>query len=139
VRVRDATRRDAAALADLLGQLGYPATSSQVAERLPGVLAGSSVLVAELEGGIAGLLSAHTFDAIEHDGRVCLITVLVVTARGRGRGVGSALLARLERDAADRGCARVVVGTAHHRTEAHAFYRTRGYADTGLRFVKQLA
>jgi hypothetical protein len=45
----------------------------------------------------------HVFDAIEHDGRVCL-----------------ALLAKLERDAADRGCARVAVGTAHHRTEAHA-------------------
>ena len=137
--VREARAEDAPALAGLLGQLGYPATPEQVTGRLAGVLAESSALVAELDGAITGLLAAHTFDAIEHEGRACLVTVLVVSTRGRGRGVGSALLARIEQDARERGCARVVVTTAHHRTQAHAFYRARGYTDTGLRFVKPLA
>jgi len=138
MRVRDAEPGDAAGLARLLTDLGYPVEEDAVRARLAAVRDESRVLVAEEGGPPAGVVASHRLPVLEHDRPVCLVTVLVVAPGMRRRGVGRLLMDAVERDAREAGCGRVVVGTAHHRTSAHAFYRTRGYDDTGLRFQKPL-
>jgi hypothetical protein len=46
---------------------------------------------------------------------------------------------RVERWAVEAGCTRVAVVTAHHRSDAHAFYERLGYEHTGRRYGKSLA
>jgi ribosomal protein S18 acetylase RimI-like enzyme len=56
----------------------------------------------------------------------------------QGTGVGRALLDRLEERARAEGCDRIDLTTRYERERAAAFYRRMGFADTSLRFVKDL-
>jgi N-acetylglutamate synthase-like GNAT family acetyltransferase len=138
MRVREGAPGDAAGVARLLADLGFPADEPAVRARLAAVRADARVLVAEDAGTLAGAVASHRMPVLDDDRPVCLVTVLVVAPGMRRRGVGRLLMEVVERDAREAGCGRVVVGTAHHRTSAHAFFRTRGYDDTGLRFQKAL-
>lgn len=137
--IRDAVAADAAHLSELLTQLGYPASAPQVAARLDRVQRRSRVVVAVDGGDVpAGLIGLARIDTLEHDLPVCMVIALVVRDIHRRRGVGGELLAEAERWAVEQGCGRVVLGTAHHRTDAIRFYRSHGYQETGLRFAKPL-
>ena len=140
VTIRDAGPRDAPALVELVGQLGYPASAEQLVARLAR-LAGSSedrCVVAELEGELVGLASIHTSLSVVHDRPAAKLSAIVVGERHRGRGIGQALVAALEAEARARGCHVLFLTTAEHRAGAHAFYRRLGFAETGRRFAKQL-
>jgi N-acetylglutamate synthase-like GNAT family acetyltransferase len=66
--IRDARSGDADAVARLLGQLGYPASSGAVAARLERLaIVGDRVAVAEVEGEIVGLAHLQVTPAIEYD------------------------------------------------------------------------
>jgi GNAT superfamily N-acetyltransferase len=136
--VRDARPGDAGDLAGLLEELGYPAQPEAVHERLAAVSRDSRVRVAVDDGQLLGVVTSHHMSALEQERPVCLVTVLVVAPGARRRGVGGLLMDAVEQSALEAGCGRVVVGTAHHRASAHAFYRGRGFEDTGLRFQKKL-
>jgi GNAT superfamily N-acetyltransferase len=117
--IRDAGPADAAHLSDLLTQLGYPASAVDVAARLARVMRHSRVVVAVDAGDVpAGLVVLARIDALEHDLPLCMVVALVVRDSARRRGVGGDLLAEAERWAVEQGCGRVVLGTAHHRTDA---------------------
>lgn len=138
--VRNALPQDAAALAALLAELGFPAPASVVADRLRSLSdAGAPVLVA-VRGEIpVGLLTLHVMSVLHRPARVGRLTALVVTAAERGRGVGRALVAAAERTLAARGCGLVEVTSNRERPDAHAFYQHLGYEVTSLRFKKSLA
>ncbi len=57
---------------------------------------------------------------------------MFVTASARGRGHARALLAELERLAADGGCERVRLFTTEVLREARALYSTSGYRPVGV-------
>jgi GNAT superfamily N-acetyltransferase len=137
--IRDAVDADAEHLSELLTQLGYPASPADVAARLARVTRRSRLVVAVDAGDVpAGLVVLARIDALEHDRPLCMVVALVVRDSDRRRGVGGELLAEAERWALEQGCGRVVLGTAHQRTDAIRFYRSHGYQETGLRFVKTL-
>jgi len=140
VRVREAAATDAPAIAMLLGQLGYPSAADAIPARLAG-LAGERrtlALVAEHEGTVVGLITAHFVAAIHADEPLALLTALVVHDGTRGHGVGRALVGRAELWARTLGALRLSVLTATHRQEAHRFYEHLGYVKTGVRFTKTL-
>jgi GNAT superfamily N-acetyltransferase len=131
---------DAAPLARLLGQLGYPAADGAVAERLQR-LAGdgrTTVIVAERDGLVCGLATAHCHDSLHRAEPSAQLTVLVVDEAERGRDVGRALVAEAERWARTQGASRLVVTTAAHRAGAHAFYERLGYGLSGRRYAREL-
>jgi len=137
--IRDADAGDAAHLSELLTQLGYPASAADVAARLARVTQHSRlVVVVDREDVPAGLIVLARIDALEHDLPLCMIVALVVRDSDRRRGAGGELLAEAERWAVEQGCGRVVLGTAHRRIDAIGFYRSHGYLETGIRFVKTL-
>ncbi|MFN2398489.1 MAG: GNAT family N-acetyltransferase [Gemmatimonadaceae bacterium] len=140
VLIRHATPADAAAIADLLGQLGYPSSEADVWTRL-NVLAGetdSFVLTAECEGAVPAAGACHVMRVLHDSDPVAFITAFVVTGAMRRKGVGRTLIHALESEAVARGCHRIMLTSAERRTDAHAFYESVGYSHTGRRFTRQL-
>lgn len=145
VRVRGATQEDAEPLAELLEQLGYPASGEQVRARLSSLARSGDypVLVAELslptgELFVAGLLSLALGRLLHRDSRRAEITALVTDRRFRHRGTARALLERAEALARAAGCDLVCLRSSHQRDDAHAFYRAVGFEETHLAFDKRL-
>jgi N-acetylglutamate synthase-like GNAT family acetyltransferase len=138
--IRDARPADAAAIAGLLGELGYPAEATPVQRRLERIAndPSSKLFVAEVSGEIAGLAGLHVLPLVEHDELGCMLTAIVVGAEHRRQGIGAELLGAVEREARMRGCRRLVLGSADRRLDAHAFYASLGFEATGRRFVKPL-
>jgi GNAT superfamily N-acetyltransferase len=129
VTVRLMREGDAQAVAELCGQLGYPATPSEVLGRFQRLARreDARVFVAEDEdGGIAGWTHVYVEYLLESDNGAEL-GGLVVADGSRGRGVGRALLAAAEEWARERGCRYVRVRSKVERTAAHAFYEHVGY------------
>jgi GNAT superfamily N-acetyltransferase len=138
VSVRRAEAADAAAIAALLAELGYEAAPADVERRLE-ALERSAVLVAELDCGVAGVLTLSMVPVLHEAGDWCRITVLVVAERARRRGLARALVAEAEAIARGHGCIRIEVTSALHRDGAHEFYRGMDYDQVSEHFLKPLA
>lgn len=129
VRIRRAKKSDAAALAELSGQLGYPVTAAQVLERLRKLSPASqhAVFVAESpEGQVVGWVHVSVQHLIECDVRA-EINGLVVAEGHRSSGAGARLLADAEEWARSRRCHGMSVRSNVIRERAHDFYLRNGY------------
>lgn len=136
---RQARAGDAAALAALIGQLGYEAGASDVAERLAAMHAeGRVVLVAELDGAVVGCLSTSVMRVLHRPAPVGRISMMVVHERLRGRGIGAQLVRAAEDALAAQGCYMVEVTSHMRRIEAHRFYERLDYEKTSVRLAKEL-
>lgn len=138
--IRDARASDATAIAELLGELGYPASEAAVASRLERlVIVGDRVVVAEVDRGVVGLAHLHVSPTIEHERPAGRLGALVVSESHRGQGIGRQLVETLETEATARGCAVFFVMTAERRNDAHAFYESVGLDRTGRRYGRTLS
>jgi GNAT superfamily N-acetyltransferase len=138
--VRDARRADAAAIAALLTQLGYPSDAATVQERLDRLqIVGDRVVVAELDGEVVGLAHLQVTPAIERDRPAGKLGALVVDEAHRGGGVGRALVEAAEAEARLRGCELLYLTTSEGRDDAHAFYERVGLEHTGRRYSRTLS
>jgi N-acetylglutamate synthase-like GNAT family acetyltransferase len=137
---RPASPEDAGRVAELLEQLGYPASRKAVTRRLQALAASRHdvVWVADRDGTVVGLVALHVSCSLEHDGDVAKVSAIVVDEAARRQGVGEELMALAEREARRRGCVLLFLTTAERRKEAHTFYRGLGFEETGRRFAKGL-
>ena len=127
--IRLAKAGDAARLADLSGQLGYPATTAQIRERIRKIrpAAQHAVLVAETkDAGVIGWLHVSKQPLLEVDLRA-EVNGLVVAEDHRSLGAGARLLAAAEDWARKRGCKGMSVRSNVIRDRAHQFYLRNGY------------
>jgi len=140
VTVREASVNDAAAVAELLGELGYPTSPAQAAQRIERITAdpSTSLIVAEADSELAGFGALHVQNLVERDEPGCEVAGLVVGERFRRRRIGELLMQALENEARRRGATIMVLNTAHRRADAHAFYEALGYEHTGRRYAKDL-
>ena len=139
--IRAAAAADAPALCELLMQLGYPASQSEVPARLAALseFPGAAAFVATNGyGEVVGLVTGHLFPSIHDNEPVAWLTTLVVLEDARGAGIGSALVKHIEQWAARLGAKRLSVTSGAHRKATHEFYERRDYEKTGLRFGKKL-
>jgi len=139
VAIRPAVPSDSAALARLIGQLGYSAAEDEVAERL-GLMEreGRVVLVAELDGVVVGCLSTSVIRVLHRPAPVGRISMMVVDEGLRGRGIGALLVRAAERALKAQGCYMVEVTSNLTRTDAHRFYERLGYERTSVRLAREL-
>ena len=138
--IRPAGAPDSAAIAPLLGELGYPTTPAAVETRFARV-AGSAQDAAWLaldDGDPVGFAAGHRTWVYELDAPVAELTALVVTQARRGTGVGRLLVGAFEAWCRDAGCVRVSAASAFRRVEAHAFYERLGYEQLAKKFQKGL-
>ncbi len=137
--VSHGTLTDAAAMAALLTQLGYPVDADAMPLRLQRLSAGRGVvLLATQDVRVVGLATAHVLSVINRERDVCWLTAMVVDETERRAGVGRALVAAVEAHARAQGCEWLSVTTHERRADAQAFYRGIGMAQTGRRFGKAL-
>jgi GNAT superfamily N-acetyltransferase len=138
--IRPATDRDAAAIAELVGQLGYPADASEVIPRLEHLrdFPATIVLVAEVDGRVVGVITGQVMPSIHSTPPVAWLTTLVVADDCHGRGIGRELTHAVEAWARAKGAARISLTSGKHRHAAHAFYEHLGYERTGVRLTKAL-
>jgi GNAT superfamily N-acetyltransferase len=128
--VRAAEENDAAAIARLATQLGYPSTAEQVRGRLAAVKGDlqHATFVAAFDGGDAvGWIQLSAVHSLAGDPRA-EITGLVVEPEIRGSGVGRQLVERGEAWARERGLTEAGVHSNVIREAAHGFYLRLGYA-----------
>ena len=144
MRIRLAHTADAAAVNELLHQLGYPqdgtaATAARIQTWSDDP--SSAAYVAQAGGDLLGLVAVHACPFFERTGSWGRLVALVVSEHARGQGVGGQLVAAAELFATGRGCVRMEVTSSDRRQGAHEFYRRRGYVDqTGRssRFLRDL-
>ncbi|WP_114953654.1 GNAT family N-acetyltransferase [Sphingosinicella terrae] len=137
-RIREAMPRDAAALARLIGELGYEATEAEVRKRLAELRKrGEAPLVAD-RGGVIGCLTWHVRVMLHRPRPVGRISMMVVTEAARGAGVGALLVEAAEARFRELGCGLVEVTSNMKRMRAHAFYERLGYERTSYRFARTL-
>jgi len=128
-RIRRAEERDAADLAGLSGQLGYPATAEQIRERLRKIAPSpkDAVYVAEAEdGSVIGWVHVSANHLLE-SGTRAEINGLVVDESRRSLGAGKRLLEEAEGWARAQGCETVNLRSNIIRERAHGFYLRNGY------------
>ena len=133
--VRRARAEDAGVVAELLGELGYPAACDEVERRLRALGSNDLVLLADDGAGMAAL---HRVPLVAEGGGLVRITVLVVRREERRRGIARALLAASEEAARRWRCSLIEVssGRRPERDPAHRFYRAAGFTDTAARSVR---
>ena len=137
--IRRAVIEDAPALAELSGELGYPAEPDEIARRLASLPPDDDVWVATVEGAVVGWIHCSLRRSLVVEPGIEILGN-VVGERWQGRGMGRALMAQAERSAAERGVSVVRLRSGSHRDDAHAFYRAVGYREqkTQRVFVREI-
>ena len=127
--IRPCRASDAASIALLSGELGYPAAEAAALARVEDLLGRSdhALLAAERAGEVVGWLHMRETRALESE-PAGEIAGLVVGAGHRGQGSGRALVEAGLAWAAARGLAEVRVRSNVVRDDAHRFYRGLGFA-----------
>lgn len=129
VLIRPALPTDAAEIARLAAELGYPATPEEMTSRLSALLPRPEHFIAVASRDdihLLGWIAAEHRLPLEYGERVELVG-LVVDGTARRGGVGKALVAAAEKWSAGRGQRTIYVRSNATRLESHPFYEGLGY------------
>lgn len=126
--IRPASSADAAAMARLATQLGYPSSQEQVERRLASIHGDPEhvVQVAVRDDRVVGWVHAFVYRLIENE-PCAEIGGLVVDEGSRGEGAGRLLMQHVEQWARAKGCRSVYLRSNILRERAHLFYEGLGY------------
>ncbi len=139
--IRPATQSDEGSVYDLITALmGFPLDPGAFHDVFVRNLHSASVLyyVAESDGAVVGFGSLHIELQLHHVGLAGEIQELVVHETVRSKGVGAALVSRLEDEAEGRGCVSIEVTTRKRWVDAQRFYGRVGFKKTHVNFTKAL-
>jgi GNAT superfamily N-acetyltransferase len=127
--IRGASLADAAAIAALNGELGYPSSADEVTRRLAALVESDAdaLLVAEDRGRLVGWAHVALKPSVLEVASAQLMG-LVVTQMERSNGIGRTLLLAAEGWARERGVERMIVASRVTRERAHRFYEREGYS-----------
>ena len=137
--VRAATPADAPGLAPLLATVGKVLDERALADRLGALHQGAgTALVATQWGPPSGLVVLHRYQAIDEARPTAQITMLLVGAEDRRRGLGRLLIKAAAQAARSAGCGQLELLTTTEATSLREFCRATGFAEVGLRLVRSL-
>lgn len=137
--IRIAEPGDAAALSPLLEAFnGPPASEDQTRRRLLSVWGIETVFLAMVEGRAVGFASVRLVPFLSDDRPRAELTELYVDPAHRRRGIGRALLQRVEALARERGATELILLTGLENRDAQAFYQRLGYRAAALAMGRDL-
>jgi ribosomal protein S18 acetylase RimI-like enzyme len=137
--VRRAEPRDADDVLRLLAELGRPLVGDDPDPQRQVFLDhlafdDAALLVVEDEGDVVGLASVWIRPRLGLIAPEAWLAELYVDPAHRRRGAARSLLDACVREARRRGCQRLVLESAAHRDDAHAFYEAYGFLHTARRY-----
>lgn len=143
IQLRIATAADAAALARLIEEFNaddrsITVTAEQAAARLAACQGIETTVLAEVDGQVAGFACLRLVPYMSGDEPYAELTDLFVAPAYRRRGVGRALIERIEQMARAGGAAEVIILTGFDNAPAQGLYRALGYGDYALALRKRL-
>lgn len=140
--IRPARLEDAAEIATLSTELGYPTSEGEMKRRMEKLLQSNSyfLAVAENESRVIAWVAAEKRLLLE-SGERAEIVGLIVTTSARRSGTGLALVKAAEAWAVEQGMPSISVRSNVARVESHPFYERLGYVRTKTQhaYAKQLA
>jgi GNAT superfamily N-acetyltransferase len=128
LRIELAEEIDAASVAELLGQLGYPVNADEARARISEINESSSqvIFIAKFDGTARGLIHCYVRSSLRLGSEVEIDT-LVVDEEHRGLGMAGRLIRSVERWAIERDVPSITLSTNIQRLETHDYYRKRGF------------
>jgi ribosomal protein S18 acetylase RimI-like enzyme len=137
--VRRAEPRDADVVLGLLADLGRPLAADDPDPQRQVFLDylafdDAAVFVVEDEGDVVGIASLWIRPRLNRTVPEGWLAELYVDPARRRRGAARHLLDVCVREARRRGCHRLVLESAVHRDDAHAFYEAYGFRHTARRY-----
>lgn len=141
MKIRDIQANDAAAVANLLHQLGYEGAENFLHEKIHSLMADPNeycLVAEETNRQVIGFISIHIIPQIALKGDFARISYFAVDEHFRSCGVGRLLEEHCERIARERNCDRIELHCHSRRIEAHRFYYRQGYVESPKYFVKKL-
>jgi len=136
ITIRDARAGDAEVIAELIRLLAaeWDETSEVTTDYVRAYLDRENVgaLLAELDGGVVGLLTYSLYPGLFHAGPWGLLDELIVRPEARRRGVADALVSEAVRRFEAAGCKEVSVSTQLDNEPAKALYRKHGLTEESL-------
>lgn len=131
--IRPMRRADAARVAELTTELGYPANAREIDERFAELTEShphDAILVATADDGtVIGWIHVARVASLQSEA-TAEIRGLVVGEAHRSGGTGAQLVAAAEAWARERGARTIVVRSRSTRERAHRFYERIGYAES---------
>jgi GNAT superfamily N-acetyltransferase len=125
--IREFQPRDAADVASLAGQLGYPSTPGQILSRMKELQ--GRVLVFLHEERAVGVIHFLSRGSLIGEARM-EIASLVIDAAQRGTGIGTRLVAAAEEWGRAQGLRKARLLSRSTRGDAHRLYLRLGYSIT---------
>ncbi len=140
--IRPATLKDAAGIAHISAELGYPASETQIRERLQPLQESSdhAIFVVEiLDGPIVGWAHAYLRPLLISE-LSAEIGGIVIQEAYRRRRLGKKLLQHIETWAGSQGCRIVALYSGMQRDSAHLFYPEIGFTrvNSSWKYEKKL-
>jgi GNAT superfamily N-acetyltransferase len=142
IQIRRAVIEDAAAIADLLHEVGFferinreapEETRERVSRHLALCLADDShsIYVAESsQGGLAGYAAAHWLPYLFLAGPEGYVSELFLREAARGQGTGARLLDAIKAEALQRGCGRLnLLNNRERESYLRGFYAKQGWEE----------
>jgi GNAT superfamily N-acetyltransferase len=131
VSIRSINENDAAEIAELSRQLGYPLAVEQISRNIQAVISSDDhdAFVAVCDGKLAGWIGVAQTVMIESV-PYCEINGLVIDEDYRGNGLGRLLVEKARQWAKQKGNQTVRLRCNVVRKEAHLFYEHLGFKET---------
>lgn len=142
MKIRNMEDNDAAAVTDLLRQLGYEGAESFLPGKIRSLMADPDeycLIAEETNGQVIGFISIHIIPQIALKGDFARISYFSIDEHFRSRGVGKLLEEHCERIARERNCDRIELHSHSRREDAHRFYDRQGYVESPKYLVKKLS
>jgi ribosomal protein S18 acetylase RimI-like enzyme len=131
--IRAVEMNDAAALVQLMCELGYKTTKSEMEMRMERIASDERyrTFVAVRDGRVCGMIGTFTSLSYEHNDPSGRILALAISSTMRRRGIGRALIATAEKDFAQSGVRRIALNTQLTRVDAPSFTNRLATSETG--------
>jgi len=139
LEIRTATGADAAAVGELLSQVGADIPERALAERLDALRAGQGTALLALEWGPpSGMVVLHWHRTLGADEPAAQIDTLLVGPENRRRGIGRMLIKAAAQAARVAGCGTLTLLAPAEEPTLRAFCTATGFAEAGARFERAL-